>query len=329
LQPAQAIQEFVEKKLATHRKFSGCTFIVSGPDMPGEGETKIFDFLRTNPAVLAIPATNVLIVGSDSDIVLMSLAIRVPNPIFVYKEMRPKDQVTSIGYLEAAFEVLFPGGGDGVKNDFVILSILQGNDYFPQLKGCSFASRWKVYKRLREAGSPFEGQCLVDSASRGFNRMMLAEFFRRLAARPRGESKEEEGGEGGEEKTDAVMMIPEAVVPMTVSPAAEEGDVIVADGPGAAPEEPLSPALEVSEEEAASSESDSERPAAGVAMVLASDDEIVRPRTSEDEPEWDIEHYLKVRHVFLDDGVVVVRMVMMMMMMVVVVVVVVMMMDHD
>jgi 5'-3' exonuclease len=120
-------------------------------DEPDESEFKIGRYIIKN-------ATSVfdthLIFSSDADIVLISLAlVNIHNVNIVIQQGRDSQTyIISIDQLLEQHMDMF--GYHPLKRlDFVFLSILLGNDYFPKLRCAEFQKLWKIYKT---SVKPFE-----------------------------------------------------------------------------------------------------------------------------------------------------------------------------
>lgn len=77
-----AVQYFICQRLIG-RRYSSIKFIFSGSDVPGEGEIKILDYIKT---VVAPHEKNpsVVICGGDSDLLLQALCTPEIRDLFVY-----------------------------------------------------------------------------------------------------------------------------------------------------------------------------------------------------------------------------------------------------
>eukprot|EP00170_Pyropia_yezoensis_P009342 contig_41063_g9377 len=113
------------------RRYEHVTAIVSGPHVAGEGELKIIDYLHTSVA----PTDSVVIVGSDADIILQGVLTTCVRDFFVYIGGAPREPATllSVWMLVRQLDELFPGESAAVRADFVVLCLLNGNDYLPKL----------------------------------------------------------------------------------------------------------------------------------------------------------------------------------------------------
>ena len=120
------------------KKFKDKNIIVSGSDKEGEGEFKIFNFIRNENIEL-----NHIIYGLDADLIMLSL-INYPYKIFLYRETKyflyfkhiNKDkkyllnttmlaEQISIGLYNNIFNI------KRAVNQYCFLSFLCGNDFLP------------------------------------------------------------------------------------------------------------------------------------------------------------------------------------------------------
>jgi 5'-3' exonuclease len=68
---------------STELKFNVNKMTISGSDIPGEGEHKLFEHIRTNPN----PNHNIAVYGLDADLIMLSLFnLKYCNNIFVFRE---------------------------------------------------------------------------------------------------------------------------------------------------------------------------------------------------------------------------------------------------
>ncbi|KAK1865052.1 hypothetical protein I4F81_007587 [Pyropia yezoensis] len=167
---ASSLEYWCVSRLQSDRRYEHVTAIVSGPHVAGEGELKIIDYLHTSVA----PTDSVVIVGSDADIILQGVLTTCVRDFFVYIGGAPREPATllSVWMLVRQLDELFPGESAAVRADFVVLCLLNGNDYLPKLRGSSFPRLWNRYKRLKSAsgghGSAMEEEsATVTAASAG------------------------------------------------------------------------------------------------------------------------------------------------------------------
>lgn len=125
-----AVQYWAYMRLQTDPRFAHLNVWVSGADVPGEGELKIIDYCR---AAGFHPLDSIVVVGSDADIVLQGLATVPVRNFFVFlrkyniSSRKPKNYVVSVWEMARSFERLFPNESSGVRIDFILISLLNGN----------------------------------------------------------------------------------------------------------------------------------------------------------------------------------------------------------
>lgn len=152
------------KKLAEALRFVFPEVIVSDTLEPGEGEHKIFQWLRTQPP------SSVCIYGLDADLVLIALAQSHLGDIHLFRESEESGQtLLSIRELEKVLPI--------EKDVFIKLSVMCfGNDFMPNL--AMFSLRENGYTRAlhyadRNDADKDELKTLMKCA-KGVNRHILA-----------------------------------------------------------------------------------------------------------------------------------------------------------
>jgi XRN 5'-3' exonuclease N-terminus/Xrn1 helical domain len=129
----------------------GVKIVFSGPDVPGEGEQKIFGFLRANPDPTAID----LVYGLDADLILQALLYHSHTlgrtddcqsncgsgggGIWIARETSPDaDDMTyiDIRQLHEGLRRRFAGC---TAEDFALLCCFVGNDFMPRLPSLSIS----------------------------------------------------------------------------------------------------------------------------------------------------------------------------------------------
>lgn len=164
-------------RLQNDRKYRNVDICISGCDVAGEGELKLMDYFRSEHVA---SSDSVVVVGGDADIVLQGLATTRIRNFFVYLHQVPSPRKKSTNYVISVwelcrtFEQMFPGESSGVRIDFVLLCILNGNDYIPKVRGSCLNRLWSRYRRLktvskREITAPFHGECIIDARNRTIN----------------------------------------------------------------------------------------------------------------------------------------------------------------
>lgn len=109
--------------------------------VPGEGEHKLFDFLRLNRTRIQTENFEIVIVGIDADLIMMSLlfSTKVKNSISILRESSCEISKIDIKKCEEIFlqkaitKPGFCGDVEVIIYDFVVLSFLIGNDFLPQI----------------------------------------------------------------------------------------------------------------------------------------------------------------------------------------------------
>lgn len=125
-----ATEYWAYTRLQNDRKYRDLDIRISGSDVAAEGELKVIDFCRSG---YVAETDSVVVIGGDADIVLQGLATFPVRNFFVYLHhfgaTRGKkfNYVISVWELTRSLERLFPGGSLGVRIDFILLSVLNGN----------------------------------------------------------------------------------------------------------------------------------------------------------------------------------------------------------
>eukprot|EP01080_Neovahlkampfia_damariscottae_P001850 gene1850-991_t len=147
----QKLKEFCLNSLVFRLKYSNTKFFISGADCLGEGEFKIFEHMKT---LNQTKSENILVVGSDSDLILFGMKNLKKKKIFILKE---KDNLFNT--FEIKHELLkrkkkgMENGsehGNRTVDDFIFLTLLNGNDYFPKLKGINYVSTLENYLKSKK-----------------------------------------------------------------------------------------------------------------------------------------------------------------------------------
>lgn len=87
---SKRFREWVDKKMSTDIAFQqGCTIVFSGPDVPGEGEHKIMDYLRLwKESDDFDPTVKHCMYGLDADLMMLGLVAHVPFFTLLRERMR-------------------------------------------------------------------------------------------------------------------------------------------------------------------------------------------------------------------------------------------------
>ena len=200
-------------------------FVVSGPDVPGEGEHKLHR--RVLSLLLDKPHESHLIVGNDADLIVQAAAAAAvleqlgddgaaSPPAELYFEQlsllmtyqhgpttgKPEMLRVPVADLSAAVlaDLPQPASIDGpplsaprTMLDLALLSLLMGSDYLPRARGLRLPSTWPAYQALKQESGP--QAYLVQPAAAGNGRgefafavdyPRLGSLLRRATARQRG-----------------------------------------------------------------------------------------------------------------------------------------------
>jgi len=133
---------YIRKKITERDEWKGIKVIFSGPEVPGEGEHKIVDFIRNNPSSKGLTHC---MYGLDADLFMLSLGTHCSN-FYLLRE----DQFTTswtdtffykvnIGLLREKMYELWgnnSGNMENLINDFIFICFLVGNDFLHALPVC-------------------------------------------------------------------------------------------------------------------------------------------------------------------------------------------------
>lgn len=82
------LRHFIQRKLHTDPRWAHLTVIFSGPDVPGEGEHKIMEFIREQKARDDYnPNTRHCLFGQDGDLIMLGLATHEPHFALLREEV--------------------------------------------------------------------------------------------------------------------------------------------------------------------------------------------------------------------------------------------------
>lgn len=160
----EVLQYFAQKKLAEDASWAGLSVVLSGAEVPGEGEHKIMEYIRQQKLSGALgPHTRHCLYGLDADLIMLGLVTherhfvllreKVDYTAFARKRSKPRSvakldtatfgefELLSIGVLREYIDLEFRQAlaslpdynVERVVDDFVFMMFLVGNDFLPNL----------------------------------------------------------------------------------------------------------------------------------------------------------------------------------------------------
>ncbi|KAK3714007.1 exonuclease II Exo2, partial [Vermiconidia calcicola] len=181
----QQLKYFIAKKVSEDIDWQGCEIVLSGHEVPGEGEHKIMEYIRQAKSQPNYdPNVRHCLYGLDADLIMLGLLSHDPHFCLLREEVTFGRQNKAKSkelehqnfylmhlcivreYLEMEFQELKePGAMGGVDfdteriiDDFILMAFFVGNDFLPNLPHLhinegALALMFGVYKKvLPEAG---------------------------------------------------------------------------------------------------------------------------------------------------------------------------------
>ncbi|KAI8977920.1 exoribonuclease 1 [Pilobolus umbonatus] len=150
------LRYFIAKKMTEDANWRGIEVVLSGPEVPGEGEHKIMEFIRLSKAQTDYdPNTRHCLYGLDADLIMLGLLSHDPHFALLREEVtfgRNNKKKQSLDqqnfylmhlslmreYLDMEFQSIapnlsFPYDFERVLDDFILLALFVGNDFLPNL----------------------------------------------------------------------------------------------------------------------------------------------------------------------------------------------------
>ena len=178
------LKYFIHKKITEDADWRRCKVILSGPDVPGEGEHKIMEYIRLSKAQKDYdPNVRHCLYGLDADLIMLGLLTHEPHFALLREEVtfgkskRRQNSVDSQNfyllhlsllreYIDMEFQDLkavlpFEYDLERILDDFVMLAMFIGNDFLPHLPGLhindgALALMYDIYKKtLPGAGTVY------------------------------------------------------------------------------------------------------------------------------------------------------------------------------
>lgn len=172
---------FVNKKINEDANWRHCKVVLSGHEVPGEGEHKIMEYIRLARSQSDYnPNTRHCLYGLDADLMMLGLLTHDPHFCLLREEVtfgpqKKKSNVKSANpesqrfylmhlslfreYLDLEFGSVLQGkvpfGYDleRVIDDFILMALFVGNDFLPHLPGIhinegALALMFEMYKKI-------------------------------------------------------------------------------------------------------------------------------------------------------------------------------------
>ncbi|CCG82598.1 putative Exonuclease Kem1 [Taphrina deformans PYCC 5710] len=173
---SKQLQYFVNKKVSEDSDWRGVTVVLSGHDVPGEGEHKIMEYIRAAKAQDGYdPNVRECLYGLDADLIMLGLLSHEPHfcllreevtfgPVKAGAKTKELDAQNFFlmhlsllrEYLELEFQELratlpFEYDLERIIDDFILMAFFVGNDFLPNLPNLhinegALALMYKVYK---------------------------------------------------------------------------------------------------------------------------------------------------------------------------------------
>ena len=170
------------KFILNHKSSHSHSITLSGPCSPGEAEDKIMANIHRkvteNPHYSNKQFT---IVSSDGDIILQSLAA-IPSNIHIVINTSLNGKTQKISFSKKSFimalKQTFPTfESQKVLNDFLFLSLLSGNDFFPAVSFGTIKTTWASYVEFQRCNSSLKNFLTINNSSVNLNCDNFKEFL--------------------------------------------------------------------------------------------------------------------------------------------------------
>ena len=173
------LKYFISKKVSEDSDWQGVEVVLSGHEVPGEGEHKIMEYIRKAKAQPGYnPNIRHCLYGLDADLIMLGLLSHDPHFCLLREEVtfgrQSKQKSKELEhqnfylmhlcivreYLELEFQDLkdsealsFPFDMERVIDDFILMAFFVGNDFLPNLPNLhinegALALMFKVYKSV-------------------------------------------------------------------------------------------------------------------------------------------------------------------------------------
>ncbi|KAF8536400.1 XRN 5'-3' exonuclease N-terminus-domain-containing protein [Trichophaea hybrida] len=182
----EQLKYFVSRKVTDDADWQGIEIILSGPEVPGEGEHKIMEYIRLAKAQPDYdPNVRHCLYGLDADLIMLGLLSHDPHFCLLREEVTfgraGKSKSKELEhqnfflmhlsvvreYLEHEFQDLkepgalsFPFDLERIIDDFILLAFFVGNDFLPNLPNLhinegALALQFRTYKDILPRGDGY------------------------------------------------------------------------------------------------------------------------------------------------------------------------------
>ena len=182
----QQLKYFINKKVSEDAEWQGCEVVLSGHEVPGEGEHKIMEYIRLAKAQPDYdPNIRHCLYGLDADLIMLGLLSHDPHFSLLREEVTFGRQSKSKSkelehqnfylmhlcivreYLGLEFQELKEDGVldfgfdlERVIDDFILMAFFVGNDFLPNLPNLhinegALALMFKIYKTVLPKGGGY------------------------------------------------------------------------------------------------------------------------------------------------------------------------------
>jgi len=172
------IQDYAVNLKKAYKYLNNLEIIVSTCDEPDEGEIKICKEIANNTDI----NSKHLIIGNDADLVVLAMGLSPKTNINLLVRTNDTQEIISIPRLLKLLQVQLNKNQNpcdqinisDLRNDFIILSIMNGNDYLPKISYITFETIWDAYKKTMK----LHNDTLIKDNK--FNLPIWRKFFRIL-----------------------------------------------------------------------------------------------------------------------------------------------------
>lgn len=182
----EQLKYFINKKVSEDVEWQGVEIVLSGHEVPGEGEHKIMEYIRLAKAQPEYdPNVRHCLYGLDADLIMLGLLSHDPHFCLLREEVTFGRQSKAKSkelehqnfylmhlcivreYLELEFQELkedgvlgFPFDLERVIDDFILMAFFVGNDFLPNLPNLhinegALALMFKIYKTVLPKGDGY------------------------------------------------------------------------------------------------------------------------------------------------------------------------------